>query len=587
MESPTAPRIVSEASHRRIRILEASVGKAPLPCAARLAHGAGETRPCFASSWLEQTDHTCDEVCAEYKVGEVSVRLLSREGCSHGFYLIDPPEYRLNPVDMQIMTDVIGELNSTPPRDMDVGSLRTVRHYVKARAKDLIYSKLAAKPEASQGRALELEAEQMAEMLVRYTAGYGIFETLLNDPRIQDIYVDSPSSRTPVHVVLRSDVSVGVRQKCRTNIYLGSRDLTGFVSRVKFETGLPFSEAHPVLEADMGGLGARLTVVGPPLSVGGVSIALRRHSDAIWTMPKLIANGTISPLISSFLWASAIGRRTVLIAGSRGAGKTTLLSAVMLEFPLSQRILLIEDTPEIQGRRMQDLGYDMQSMRFSTESDTGTSTAQDALKVSLRMGESAIVIGEVRGREANVLYESMRAGNAGSSVLGTIHGNSAKGVLYRATEDLGITERAFSSTDLVVVIGLIRTPEGKRFHRRVVEIAEVRPAGDHVDLVSLFEMKPGCSCAKPTDEFNTGCKAIDGIARSLGIAPERVLDMIKTKAHADQVMSEKRTAVPGHAGLEDDRIRVRSNEVLAELLFSNSVPEAGLDMWRDWYETLI
>lgn len=569
--------MVAEVSRRPVRLVGglATHGRSDR---VRAPTGAGgETRPCFASSWLENADHRGDEMCIEYAVGDVGVRVLSRGGCSHGFYLVDPPEYRLNPVDIQIVTDTIGELNSTPPRDMDVSSLRTVRHYVKSRARDLIYSKLAGKPDSLEGRALEFEAGRMAEMLVRYTAGYGIIETLLNDPNIQDIYVDAPSSRTPVHVVLRSDVREGVRQKCRTNIYLGSRDLTGFVSRVKFETGLPFSEANPVIEADMRGLGARLTVVGPPMSPGGVSMALRRHSDAMWTMPRLVQNGTISPLVSSFLWASALGRRTVLVAGSRGAGKTTLLGAMMLEFPLSQRILLIEDTPEIQARRLQELGYDMQAMRFSS-APAASSSAQDALKVSLRMGESAIVIGEVRGREAKVLYESMRAGSAGSSVLGTIHGNSAKGVLHRVTEDLGITERAFSSTDLVVVVGLMRTPEGKRFHRKVVEIAEVRPVGDRVDIVNLFETGPRSPCAKPTDEFGAGCRAIAGIAMALGIRPERALEIVKTRAHADQVMSEY------GAGGHDEAERVRSNEVLTELLFSSPVPESGLKRWREWYE---
>ncbi len=532
-------------------------------------------RPAFASSWLEEAHGEDHELLSEYTVGDVVVRVKSRRGRSDGLYAVDPPEYRLNPVDIQIVCDSIADLNSTPPVDMDVGSIKTMRHYVRARAKDLIYRRLASKPDGPEGRALEAEAGRMAEMLVRHTAGYGILETLLDDPNVQDIYVDAPSSKTPVHVVLRSDVSDGVRQKCRTNIYLGPKDLSGFVSRVKYETGLPFSEANPVMEADMRDLGARLTVVGPPMSSGGIAIALRRHSDAMWTMPRLVANGTISPLVSSFLWASALGRRTVLVAGSRGAGKTTLLGAMMLEFPLSQRILVIEDTPEIRVGRLQELGYDVQSMMFSS-TEGGALSAQDALKVSLRMGESAIVIGEVRGREANVMYESMRAGSAGSSVLGTIHANSAEGVLHRATEDLGITERAFSSTDLIVVVGLMRSPEGKRFHRKVLEIAEVRQIRDRVELVNLFETAAGCQCAKPTDAFGPGSRTVQGMACALGMTPDCVMDIVRTRAYADQVMSED--------GRRDEATRIRSNEVLTETLFAAPDPESGLRMWREWYD---
>lgn len=200
------------------------------------------------------------------------------------------------------------------------------------------------------------------------------------------------------------------------------------------------------------------------------------------------------------------------------------------------------------------------------------------------MGESAIVIGEVRGEEAKVLYESMRAGSAGSSVIGTIHGNSAKGVLDRAVEDLGVTERAFSSTDIIVVIGLVRSPDGTRFHRQVVEVAEIREEGEGVQLVSLFEKEPGCSCAKPTANFSIECRTLTGIANALGVAPSEIMDIIKTKAHADQIAAAAIGEV-GRGGMgEGDLWRVRSNEVLTGCMFGPSGPESGLRQWRDWLD---
>ena len=357
---------------------------------------------------------------------------------------------------------------------------------------------------------------------------------------------------------------------------IGRKDLQGFVSRVKLETGLPFSEAHPVLEADIRRLRARVTLVGPPLSDKGISLAIRKHSDKAWTLPGLVKNDCLSPLLAGFLWCCILGRRSVLIAGSRGAGKTTLLGAMMLEFPLSQRILLIEDTPEIPVSRMQSLGFDVQTLRFHGQHDEKAS-AEDALRVSLRMGESAIVMGEVRGTEARVLYESMRAGSAGSSVLGTIHGNSAEGVLDRAVEDLGVSERAFSSTDLIVVIGLIRSPDGARFERRVVEVAEVRPRGQSVELVPLFTTRSGCTCAMPTNEFTENCKTLRGCAAALGSSPEQLLNIVKAKSHADQVLAES-----PDSRLTGDEFRTKSNEILTHGLFNPEGPEKALSAWKDW-----
>jgi type IV secretory pathway ATPase VirB11/archaellum biosynthesis ATPase len=542
--------------------------------------GQFETRPCFASSWIEEVGADSDDTVSSYMISGVRVKITSPRDASYGLYAIDPPEYRLNPVQLQALAESMSAVTKAMPQDMEMNSIDTMRGYIKAKAKDHLYSYLAARSsEEIAGMDLDREAERLSELLCKYTAGYGVLETLLEDRLVQDIYVDAPSSQSPLQVVLRSDAAAPVRQKCRTNIFVGKRDLQGLVSRVKFETGLPFSEAHPVLEADIKRLGARVTLVGPPLSDKGVSVAIRKHSRSIWTVPMLILNGSISPLLASFLWACVMGRRTVLVAGSRGAGKTTLLGAMMLEFPLSQRIILIEDTPELSAARMQSLGYDIQTLRFSNSSANGSASAQDALRVSLRMGESAIVIGEVRGEEARVLYESMRAGSAGSSVLGTIHGNSAVGVLDRAVEDLKISERAFSSTDIVVVIGLIRSPDGTRFSRRVVEVAEVRGDGQGVKLVDLFATEPGCACAKPTADFTHECKTVRGIANALGVGPEEVIEIVKTRAHADQILSE--LDAEHH---QNDAFRVKSNEVLARCLFTASGPEAGLKEWRDWLD---
>lgn len=547
--------------------------------------GKIEMRPCFASSWVEEASLDERDVVSRYQVSGVSVTIASPPSSSCGLYIVDPPEYRLNPLQLQALAEAIAAVTDRMPGDLHVNSLATIRPYIKAKGKDFLYSRLAAKDGAAAlGRDLEREADLLADVLCKYTAGYGVLETLLEDRLIQDIYVDSPSGQTPVQVVLRSDAGPGVRQKCRTNVFVGRRDLQGFVSRIKFETGLPFSEAHPVLEADIKRLDARVTLVSPPLSDKGISLAVRKHSRSIWTMPMLIANGSLSPLLASFLWACVIGRRTVLVAGSRGAGKTTLLGAMMLEFPKSQRIVLIEDTPEISVDRMQSLGFDIQSLRFDGSGERGASSAQETLRVSLRMGESAIVIGEVRGQEAQVLYESMRAGSAGSSVLGTIHGNSAKGVLDRAVEDLGVTERAFSSTDLVVVIGLVRSPDGTRFSRRVVEVAEVRQDIGGVRLVSLFETEPGCICAKPTREFLASCKTVSGIAEALGMKAEAIIDVIKTRAHADQLAAELGDRTGGMLSSAMDAWRVRSNEVLTRSMFNPSGPEAGLREWRSWVD---
>ena len=542
-----------------------------------------ETRPCFASSWIVSQSYEESDIAAAYDVDDVGVVILSPAGRSHGIYILDPPEYRMDTRRLGILADAMDTMRCLTPTDIDVTSFRTVRAHIRRMAKDAVFSVLSRDMAHMTGRELDAEADGLSKILSRYTAGYGVLETLLKDDNVQDIYVDAPSGQVPVQAVLRTDGLPSVRRKCRTNLLMGRRDLQAFVSRVKFETGLPFSEASPVLEADMGDLRSRVTMVAPPVSDRGVSVAIRRHTERAWSLTRLVENGSLPPLLAGFLWACALGRRAVLIAGSRGAGKTTLLSSLLLEFPLSQRILLIEDTPEIPVRRLQVLGFDIQALRFSSDNASARALeARSALKVSLRMGESAIVIGEVRSEEARVLYESMRAGSAGSSVLGTIHGNSASSVLDRAVEDLGITERAFSSTDIVVVIGLVRSPDGSRFRRQVVEVAEVRPSGSSVELVRLFESRRG-GPAEPTEHFGGGARSIQGISEALGRRPDMLMRIIMAKARSDEMASRSRYRKEGASNDATDVGRIESNELLTRALFSDDTPEAGLRKWIDWH----
>lgn len=572
--APGRPRIISSAGAKAVTVLS-------IPEAAPVVL-SDDRRPCFTSTWLERAVGNKRHVLTSYAVNGVPVTISSADEETSARYEVHPPEYELSPALVKIVAEVIHEITSSPPEGLDLGSLSVLRPFIKAMAKDKVHRRLAPRRADSAGIGLSRDVDYLAELVSKYTAGYGVLETLFEDRAVQDIYINAPSGQTPVHVVLRSDVLERVGQKCRTNVFVGRDDLHGLVSRVKLETGMPFSEAQPVLEADIPRLGCRVTIVGPPVSDKGVSVAIRKHSTDVLTLASLIAKDSVSPLLASFLWACVLGRRAVLVAGSRGAGKTTLLGAMMLEFPLTQRILLIEDTPEIPVRRMRQLGYDIQTLRFGGEGANGVS-AEDTLRVSLRMGESAIIIGEVRGAEAKVLYESMRAGSAGSSVLGTIHGNSASGVLDRAVEDLGVSERAFSSTDIVIVIGLMRTPDGSTFHRKVVEVSEVRHEKGETALVTLFSLQPGCSCAKPTDAFSPESKTVRGIAGALGVSPAQVLDIVRTRAHSDQRMAADLSARRTAGGAAHDELRVASNEVLVKGLFAAGGPDEALRKWEEWY----
>ena len=322
----------------------------------------------------------------------------------------------------------------------------------------------------SGGCSFEYAIRELCDVVVRYTIGLGIFELLLEDPRLEDIYIDAPCDKNRIYVTLDNVSGYNTHMRCRTNLIASEREIRNLINTLMRDSGLPYCESSPVMETNMCNNQARATIVGYPMSPNGDSVAIRKHSTTPWTLTKLIGNGTIDEHDAGLISFLVDHRCTFLVCGARGAGKSSLLSAMLFEMPIEQRILTIEDTLELPGDVMRSMGYKVQSMLIDERMNSDVSKrADEALRVSLRLGESAIILGEVRGDEARTLYQSMRAGRAGSSIMGTIHGDSAKGVYERVVHDIGIPAESFMATDFLIVMGTRRERGTNRQTRKIVE----------------------------------------------------------------------------------------------------------------------
>ena len=322
----------------------------------------------------------------------------------------------------------------------------------------------------SGGCSFEYAIRELCDVVVRYTIGLGIFELLLEDPRLEDIYIDAPCDKNRIYVTLDNVSGYNTHMRCRTNLIASEREIRNLINTLMRDSGLPYCESSPVMETNMCNNQARATIIGYPMSPNGDSVAIRKHSTTPWTLTKLIGNGTIDEHDAGLISFLVDNRCTFLVCGARGAGKSSLLSAMLFEMPIEQRILTIEDTLELPGDVMRSMGYKVQSMLIDERMNSDVSKrADEALRVSLRLGESAIILGEVRGDEARTLYQSMRAGRAGSSIMGTIHGDSAKGVYERVVHDIGIPAESFMATDFLIVMGTRRERGTNRQTRKIVE----------------------------------------------------------------------------------------------------------------------
>ena len=236
----------------------------------------------------------------------------------------------------------------------------------------------------------------------------------------------------------------------------------------------------------------------------GLAYAIRRHRTNPWTLPLFMKNKMISGLGAGLMSFLIDGSRTMLIAGTRGSGKTSFLGSLMFEIMSRYRVLTVEDTLELPVSEMRRIGYDILSMKVRSAL-TGESVeveANEGIRASLRLGDSSLIIGEIRSEEAKALYEAMRVGALANVVAGTIHGASPYGVFDRVVNDLGVKATSFKATDCIVIANPIKSPDGLKSWRRILGITEVRKhwqkdpleEGGFVDLmkydVEADELKP-------------------------------------------------------------------------------------------------
>jgi type IV secretory pathway ATPase VirB11/archaellum biosynthesis ATPase len=313
----------------------------------------------------------------------------------------------------------------------------------------------------------------------RQTTGHGVLEDAFADPAVTDVYAPSAADGPALHVGLQGADSVPTN--CRVTVDGAS----ALASSVRADSGRAFSRASPTVDAatTVGDEPVRVAGVREPVAAG-VGFAFRRGDADAFTLPELVANGTVPGDAAALLSLLARRAAATLVAGARGAGKTTLLGALCFELAPTTRTVVVEDTPELPVAALRADDRDVQGLRTS-ERDDGLDAA-GALRTALRLGEGALVVGEVRGEEARVLYEAMRVGASSDAVLGTIHGDGAREIRERVVEDLGVSASSFAVTDCVVTCRRVAVDGAAR--RRVASIEEVVGEGADASFEPLFAL---------------------------------------------------------------------------------------------------
>ncbi|MBR9707483.1 MAG: type II/IV secretion system ATPase subunit, partial [Candidatus Diapherotrites archaeon] len=290
-----------------------------------------------------------------------------------------------------------------------------------------------------------------------------------------------------------------------------------------------------------------------------------------------------------------------LVVGSRGAGKTSLMSALMLEIPQNLRILVQEDTLEIPVPEMRKVGFNIQNLKTRSSIDVAAVAAEvspeDALRTALRLGDSVIIVGEVRSHEAKVLYEAMRVGAVGNVVMGTIHGESAYSIWDRVVNDLGVPSTSFKATDMCVVAAPVRFGGSFKRHKRLLYITEVgkdwitdpQQENGLWDIMTFDGAKDNMDL---NQEFWDNSVFLNKVAKLRGISQAEIWRQVLTRAESKQFLVdlknkynipdllESRNTVPAH-----NKLLVTQEAHLTNYGAINH-PEL-LEDWKKWVKEYI
>jgi len=403
----------------------------------------------------------------EYDKSNVTILKLRNE--SKYFYHLTPPEHSLSEDESVLMNLARGVLIEHQPKAEEFVDTERTRHVFFNIAKDLIR-------DLANTKKINLDfsrINKLAKILVRHTIGFGMIEVLLQDTNAQDISLNAPISETPIYI------KHGTYGECATNVLPSREDANSWAGKFRIISGRPLDEANPILDTQLeieGDIRARIAIIQQPLSPNGLGYSIRRHRENPWTLPLFIQNKMINPLGAGLMSFLIDGARTILIAGTRSSGKTAFLGSLLLEINTKNRIITVEDTLELPVESMRKLKYNILSMKVRSALLKGTSevSAEDGIRTSLRLGDSALIVGEVRSAEARALYEAMRVGALANVVAGTIHGASPYGVYDRVVNDLDVPATSFKATDIIAIANPIKSADGLHSWRRVLQISEVR-----------------------------------------------------------------------------------------------------------------
>ena len=388
------------------------------------------------------------------------------------------------------IADVVARIHPTIIKSLDMSKIADLDNEVLA-------TQLLSFLETGDADAKDLsplDRQRVVTQLVHDIKGLGPIEPLLQDEAVSDILINGTSSSYVERHGRLEPVDIRFRDP---------QHLVHIAQRIAGRVGRRIDESSPMVDARLPD-GSRVNIIIPPLALDGAAISIRRFVMRGSSLDDMAERQVLSPAMAELCRIGVRARLNILISGGTGAGKTTFMNALSREIPDGERLITIEDAAELQMQQPHVVRLETRTM---SAEGTGQVTMRDLLVNTLRMRPDRIIVGEVRGAEANEMLQAMNTGHPGS--MCTLHANNPRDALTRLENMLmsgsgdiplpALRRQVAGSVDLVVQLARLRSG-----HRCVTSVTNV--VGIENDVITTEEMwryRPGAVDAAQEHVFET------------------------------------------------------------------------------------
>jgi flagellar protein FlaI len=347
----------------------------------------------------------------------------------------------------------------------------------------------SAIPLLPDGRVIfsQQEFDSLEYLIIRDKIEMGILKPFLNDEYIEDITCDGVGPIFIEHKIFK-----GLKSAVE---FRRSDEIDEFVIKMAERIKRPLTYRNPIVDATLPD-GSRINIVyGTEISKHGSNFTIRKVNEEPSSILQLIEWKTCDYLVAAYLWICLEFGMSLFMSGETASGKTTSLNAITTFLPPENKIVTIEDTPELTVPH-KNWSREVAKGKGSGEGDGADVTMFDLLKAALRQRPNQILVGEIRGAEGAVAFGAMQTGHP---VMSTFHAASVEKLIQRVCGDpINIPKTHVDNLNIVVIQSAVRRPDGSMVRRMlsINELVGYNPETQGFSFVAMFVWDP------VTDTFN-------------------------------------------------------------------------------------